>query len=119
MAKENYRVGAAITAPKVRVRAPGNQDLGVFDIAEALRMASERGVDLVEVRPSMNPPVCDLVKYEEFERMMRVLESSTGNQTRKARLLSRPDARALVPRPGGGMRAYPIPPRSPPRRGGR
>ncbi len=73
MAKQRYRVGAAITALKVRVLAE-HGDLGVLDIADALRAAGESDVVLVEVGPSMNPPVCRLVKHEEVEKILRALE---------------------------------------------
>ena len=73
MAKERYRVGAAITALKVRVLAE-HGDIGVLDIADALRVGAENGVVLVEVAPFMNPPVCRFVKPEEVEKILRALE---------------------------------------------
>jgi translation initiation factor IF-3 len=43
-----------------------NKQLGVFPLGDALRMARERGVDLVEISPNANPPVCRLVDYGKF-----------------------------------------------------
>jgi translation initiation factor IF-3 len=60
------------------VIAEGNRQLGVLDIADALRAAADAGVDLVEVRPLANPPVCWLMKREEFEYLMRELSRPVG-----------------------------------------
>ncbi len=42
------------------------EQLGIVPIAEALRMAEERNVDLVEIAPLANPPVCKLMDYGKF-----------------------------------------------------
>jgi translation initiation factor IF-3 len=63
--KEN-RVNEAIAASEVRLIDEAGQQLGVFPIREALRMAQERGTDLVEVAPGAKPPVCRLLNYGKF-----------------------------------------------------
>lgn len=54
-------------APEVRISGPNNQPLGVVSIAEALRLAGEYDVDLVEIAPNAEPPVCRLMDYGKFK----------------------------------------------------
>ncbi|RCW68855.1 translation initiation factor 3 (bIF-3) [Pseudorhodoferax soli] len=54
-------------APEVRLTGPENEPLGVVSLAEALRMAGELDVDLVEVVAAANPPVCRLMDYGKFK----------------------------------------------------
>ena len=54
-------------APEVRISGPENEPLGVVSLAEALRMAGELDVDLVEIAPTANPPVCRLMDYGKFK----------------------------------------------------
>ncbi len=44
-----------------------NLDQGVYDISKALSIAKEQGLDLVEVAPSADPPVCRVVEYSKFK----------------------------------------------------
>lgn len=66
-AAQEYRSGAAIDAPEVRVIGPEGEPMGVMSIEAALQMADERGVDLIEVSPKANPPVCRLGDYGQFK----------------------------------------------------
>ncbi len=54
-------------APEVRLIGPENEQLGVVSLAEALRLAGEQDVDLVEVVAAANPPVCRLIEYGKFK----------------------------------------------------
>ena len=54
-------------APEVRVSGPNNEAIGILSLAEALRMAGERDVDLVEISPTAVPPVCRLMEYGKFK----------------------------------------------------
>ena len=54
-------------APEVRLNGPDNEPLGVVPIQEALRLAGEYDVDLVEVVATANPPVCRLMDYGKFK----------------------------------------------------
>ncbi len=56
-----------ISAPEIRVSGPENEPLGVMSLADALRMAGELDVDLVEIAPMASPPVCRLVDYGKFK----------------------------------------------------
>ena len=54
-------------APEVRLSGVDNEPLGVVNINEALRMAGELDVDLVEIAATATPPVCRLMDYGKFK----------------------------------------------------
>ena len=54
-------------APEVRLSGPENEPLGIVSIMEALRLAGEADVDLVEISPTAVPPVCRLMDYGKFK----------------------------------------------------
>ena len=54
-------------APEVRLNGPNNEPLGVVPLQEALRMAGDLDVDLVEVVATASPPVCRLMDYGKFK----------------------------------------------------
>jgi translation initiation factor IF-3 len=60
------RVNHQIRSPEVRVISDTGSQIGVLSIGEALKMASSRGMDLVEVAPEATPPVCRVVDYGKF-----------------------------------------------------
>src|SRR5687767_13720747 len=62
----SQRINREITAPEVRLVADNGDQLGIQPVAEALRMAEEQNVDLVEIAPLANPPVCKLMDYGKF-----------------------------------------------------
>lgn len=51
---------------EVRVVTQEGEQLGIFPIRDALRLAAERSLDLVEVAPSAKPPVCRIMDYGRF-----------------------------------------------------
>lgn len=60
------RINEAIRAPKVRVIAPDGEQLGILDVPEALKRSADHGLDLVEVAPQADPPVCKIMDYGKF-----------------------------------------------------
>lgn len=62
----NFRVNRKIRAPRVRVIDAKGEQLGVLQTSEALSMAQAAGLDLVEVAPNANPPVCKIIDYGKF-----------------------------------------------------
>ncbi len=54
-------------APEVRLNGPENEPLGIVSITEALRLAGEADVDLVEIAATADPPVCRLMDYGKFK----------------------------------------------------
>src|SRR6202171_264730 len=62
----SQRINREITAPEVRLVADNGDQLGIQPVAEALRLAEEQNVDLVEIAPLAVPPVCKLMDYGKF-----------------------------------------------------
>jgi translation initiation factor IF-3 len=60
------RVNGKIRAREVRVIGTEGKQLGVLALGEALNLARANGVDLVEVAPNANPPVCRLVDFGKY-----------------------------------------------------
>jgi translation initiation factor IF-3 len=54
-------------APEVRLNGPDNEPLGIVSLTEALRLAGEKDVDLVEIVAQADPPVCRLMDYGKFK----------------------------------------------------
>jgi len=55
-----------IRVREVRLIDETGKQLGIYPTREAIRLADERGLDLVEVAPNANPPVCRLLDYGKF-----------------------------------------------------
>jgi translation initiation factor IF-3 len=60
------RVNGKIRAREVRVIGPDNKQLGVFQLNDALNLARQHGVDLVEISANAVPPVCRLIEIGKF-----------------------------------------------------
>ncbi len=61
--------------------APDGEQLGILDVPDALRRSEEYGLDLVEVAPNVDPPVCKIMdygkyRYEESKRNTKEEEAS-------------------------------------------
>jgi len=54
-------------ATEVRISGPENEPMGVVSLTEALRLAGEMDVDLIETVATANPPVCRLMDYGKFK----------------------------------------------------
>lgn len=60
------RINRQIRVPRVRVVSAEGKQLGVFLTSEAQKMAERDGLDLVEVVPNGDPPVCKIIDYGKF-----------------------------------------------------
>jgi len=63
---KNARINEAIRAKEVRVVDPDGEQLGIKPIDEALDIAEEMDLDLVEVAPQAKPPVCKIMDYGKY-----------------------------------------------------
>lgn len=81
------RVNGKIRAREVRVIGVDAKQLGVLSLGEALTMARNNGVDLVEVAPNATPPVCRLVDYGKYryEQAKREKESKKHQHATKVK----------------------------------
>ncbi|MGI4783291.1 MULTISPECIES: translation initiation factor IF-3 [Ralstonia] len=64
--KSSHRLNREITAPEVRLTGVEGEALGIVKLFDALRLAEEKDVDLVEIAPTAQPPVCRLMDYGKF-----------------------------------------------------
>jgi translation initiation factor IF-3 len=62
----SYRVNEEIRSAEVRLIGPDGDNVGVVSVKEALRVAREADLDLVEVAPNAEPPVCRVMDYGKF-----------------------------------------------------
>nr|WP_303418450.1 translation initiation factor IF-3 [uncultured Muribaculum sp.] len=63
--KDPYAINERIRAREVRL-VGDNVEPGIYSIQEALRLAEEEGLDLIEISASANPPVCKILDYQKF-----------------------------------------------------
>lgn len=63
--EELHRINEKIRTPKVRL-VGDNVEQGIYSIAEALKMADNLELDLVEISPTADPPVCKIMDYQKF-----------------------------------------------------
>lgn len=70
------RVNDRIRAPRVRVVTANGDQLGVMATRDALARAKEIGLDLVEVAPNADPPVCRLIDYGKFKYMQAKMQKN-------------------------------------------
>jgi len=66
-AERKHRLNREIMVPQVRLNGVENEPLGIVPTTEALRMAGELDVDLVEIAATAVPPVCRLMDYGKFK----------------------------------------------------
>lgn len=63
--QQEHRTNHMIRVPQVRL-VGDNVEVGVYSIQEALKMAQEQALDLVEISPNADPPVCKIIDYNKF-----------------------------------------------------
>ncbi|MGB9637275.1 MAG: translation initiation factor IF-3 [Microgenomates group bacterium] len=62
-----YRINQYIQAKEVRVIDEDGKQIGIMPIFNAIQKAREAGVDLIEVAPNANPPVCKIIDFKKFK----------------------------------------------------
>jgi len=63
--QQEHRTNNMIRVPQVRLVGE-NIEVGVYSIQEAQKIAQEQGLDLVEISPNADPPVCKVIDYNKF-----------------------------------------------------
>ncbi len=81
--KNFTRVNFQIRALTVRVTQEGQQ-LGVMPIAKARQLAQDAGLDLVEIAPTAQPPVCAILDYGKFKYEAKVREKEQRRKQRES-----------------------------------
>ncbi|KKT91207.1 MAG: Translation initiation factor IF-3 [Candidatus Jorgensenbacteria bacterium GW2011_GWA2_45_13] len=78
-----YRTNNQIKAPEVRVIDEHSQNLGVLPLAKAIDIAREKGLDLIEISATANPPVARIMDFDKF-RYQKEKEDRKQRQSQKA-----------------------------------
>ncbi|MFM7672744.1 MAG: translation initiation factor IF-3 [Bacteroidota bacterium] len=60
-----HRINQFIRAPQVRLVGE-NATVGIYSVQDAIRLSQEQGLDLVEISPNVDPPVCKIIDYNKF-----------------------------------------------------
>ncbi len=83
------RVNRMIRIPRVMVVDEDGEQLGILDTAEALAIAEEKGLDLVEVAPAARPPVCKIMDYGKFkyEQAKKAKKAKQASHTTKVKTI--------------------------------
>lgn len=74
-----YRINHYIQAREIRVVDEKGKQLGVMSLSQALKQAQDKGLDLIEVAPKAQPPVCKIIDFKKF----KYLESKKAQEEKK------------------------------------
>lgn len=84
------RTNEGIDTPQIQLIDATGENVGVVEIEDALARAAEAGLDLVEISPNTNPPVCKILdygkyKYQAQKRPLKHAKSSALSRSKKSR----------------------------------
>ncbi|MCS7171480.1 MAG: translation initiation factor IF-3 [Aquificaceae bacterium] len=80
---QDYRINRQIRAKDVRLIDENGKQVGIVPLQEALRIAGEKGLDLVEIAPQANPPVCKILDYGKFLYELKKKEKEAKKKQRE------------------------------------
>lgn len=80
---QTNRINHQITAPEIRLLNDEGEQLGVMPIKEALQLADEHGLDLVEISPQAKPPVVKLISFDKYKYQLKKLEQQQKKKVKK------------------------------------
>lgn len=72
--KKRILLNEQIRVPEVRLISEDGEQIGVVSIKEALKIAGEKMLDLVEISPVSDPPVCKIMDYRKFRYQLEISE---------------------------------------------
>ncbi|MFN8912556.1 MAG: translation initiation factor IF-3, partial [Alphaproteobacteria bacterium] len=67
MIKDGPRFNRDIKSPEIRLVDENAEMIGVMPTIQALKLAAEKGLDLVEISPTAKPPVCKIMNYGKYK----------------------------------------------------
>jgi translation initiation factor IF-3 len=93
-------VNEKIRAPEVRVIGHDGQQLGIIPVRKALELAAQEHLDLVEVAPNADPPVCKIMdygkfKYQQNKRSQEAKKKQTVIQVKEVKIRPKTDEHDL------------------------
>nr|WP_309818173.1 translation initiation factor IF-3 [Pseudarthrobacter sulfonivorans] len=103
------RINERIRVPEVRLVGPAGEQVGVVRIEDALRLAAESDLDLVEVAPQAKPPVCKLMdfgkyKYEAAVKAREARKNQTNTVLKEIRFRLKIDTHDYETKRGHALR---------------
>jgi len=103
------RINDRIRVPEVRLVGPNGEQVGIVRIDDALRLATESELDLVEVAPTARPPVCKLMdygkyKYETAQKARESRRNQTNTVIKEMKLRPKIDAHDYATKKGHVVR---------------
>ena len=99
--EQGLRINHRIRIPEVRVIGADNEAIGIVSTQEALRMAEEKGLDLVEISPRAFPPVCKIMdygkyKYEEAKKKQQAKKRASTVETKEIKFRPKTEGHDLA-----------------------
>jgi translation initiation factor IF-3 len=88
---DDVRINERIRSSSVRLISAEGEQLGILSIHDAIQVAKEDGLDLVEVAPNSDPPVCRVMDYGKFryqaaKKVQEARKKSRGGQMKEIKL---------------------------------
>ena len=84
--KKYIRINERIRVPQVRLIGPDGNQLGIMATPRAQELADQHELDLVEVAPSANPPVCRIIDFSKFKYDQEKKEREAKKHQRQGKL---------------------------------
>ena len=83
IANDTHQINEEIVDSEIRLIGEGGEQLGIMSAAAALKIAEEKGYDLVKIAPGSNPPVCRIMDYGKFrfEQTKKEKEAKKNQRT--------------------------------------
>ena len=100
--KDFHRINSQIKSEEVRVLLDDGEQLGVMKTSEAINIAKDRKMDLVEIAPNNKPPVCKIIDYGKFKYQ----EQKKKNEAKKKQKVI--ETKEIKIRPGTGEHDYQV-----------
>jgi translation initiation factor IF-3 len=100
--KDFHRINTQIKSEEVRVLLEDGEQLGVMKTSEAINIAKDRKMDLVEIAPNNKPPVCKIIDYGKFKYQ----EQKKKNEAKKKQKVI--ETKEIKIRPGTGEHDYQV-----------
>ena len=77
------RFNNRITSPEVQVISSDGQNLGILNLNEAISKAKKEGLDLIEIAPSVRPPVCKIMDMGKYKYDAQKKANKAKKKTKK------------------------------------
>ena len=92
--KEGPAINSDILATTIRLIGAGGENVGVVSLDEAMHMADNLGLDLVEISPDADPPVCKILDYGKYKYEIQKKKSEARKKQKTV------DVKEIKMRPG-------------------